>query len=322
MEITVVAPVYQVENYIDRFLKSIDSQTLNDFEMLLIDDGSWDDSPCICDEYLMNNSEAITFHKKNGGASTARNIGIDYSFMSENKWLAFLDSDDWIHKDYFKLLYDAVQTNGAQISMCNAVRTEDATYSFEENTNIICEAKTPEELWCKDRTLCVVPWGKLFDKTLFKNIRFPEGVIQEDEAVSYLVLFGTKKISFFEDDLYVYFQTPSSVMRDVWSPKFLSGLDSLEKQVEFFKKNGYYNAMRESANTYLYFLKAYSKTAKKSGYGEYCTVLKTRLRNGIKYYRKELELPVEGNEWVYALAYPVEMKVYFVFRKIKRVFKK
>lgn len=323
MEIAVIIPVYQAEKYLSRCVESIRIQSFNDIELLLVDDGSWDCSPALCDEYVAENSNMIVFHKGNGGASTARNAGIEYSQFSDFNLLSFIDADDWIHSDYFKSLYGALKATQSYISMCNAVNTEDENYDFSENCNIEIFERSPEELWCENRNLCVVPWGKLFSKSLFKDIRFPEGVIQEDEVVSYQVLFSVEQICHIKTQLYVYYQAPNSVMRSSWSPKKLSGLDALEKQVEFFCENGYDRAKRESANTYMYLVHSYIGEIKKSEniteLKKYIPFLRAKLKSGIKWYHNVLHLPMKGNEWVYALVYPFEMRVYYTFRKIKRV---
>ena len=323
MEIAVIIPVYQAGKYLSRCVESIRIQSFNDIELLLVDDGSWDCSPALCDEYAAENSNMIVFHKGNGGASTARNAGIEYSQFSDFNLLSFIDADDWIHKDYFKLLYEAVITNHSKISMCNAVDTADENFDFPENCNIEILERSPEELWCENRNLCVVPWGKLFSKSLFKDIRFPEGKIKEDEYVSYQVLFQCKKIAYCEEGLYAYFQSPNSVMRSRWSLKELDDMDALDGQVDFFYKKGYRNACVISARENIFSLSQYimqlKKHKKDPDIKKLCVEVKKRRKKNIKYFHSVIKIPIDGNEWVYALVYPYRMKC---FRLLKRVLKK
>ena len=111
--ISVIVPVYKVEKYIHRCVRSILGQTYADFELILVDDGSPDNCGVICDEYAAKDSRVVVIHQENGGLSAARNAGIDWVFAnSDSQWLSFIDSDDWVHPEYLQRLLDAATYAG------------------------------------------------------------------------------------------------------------------------------------------------------------------------------------------------------------------
>ena len=122
MLISVIVPVYKVEEYIYRCVDSILAQSFKDFELILVDDGSPDNCGKICDEYAQKDKRITVIHKENGGLSDARNTGIDWALKNSN-WITFIDSDDWVHTDYLKNLYNAVKENNVDISVCGYVNT-------------------------------------------------------------------------------------------------------------------------------------------------------------------------------------------------------
>lgn len=135
-KISIIVPVYKVENYIRRCVDSILAQTFTDFELILVDDGSPDNCGKICEEYAKKDERIVVIHKENGGLSDARNAGIDWSLKTSNsRWITFIDSDDWIHPNYLEFLYRAAKNTNCKISICgyNEIR--------EGNGN--CVSKSP-----------------------------------------------------------------------------------------------------------------------------------------------------------------------------------
>ena len=138
-EISVIVPVYKVEPYLRRCVDSILAQTFSDIEVILVDDGSPDGCPAICDEYARLDKRVKVIHQKNGGLSAARNAGLDWVFAnSDSQWISFVDSDDWVHPQFLEYLYRAIVDYNVKISVCSAkkadkytVPSRDATYSFE-----------------------------------------------------------------------------------------------------------------------------------------------------------------------------------------------
>ena len=124
--ISVIVPIYKVEKYINKCIESIMVQSFQDFDLILVDDGSPDACPRRCDEYAKQDERIVVIHKKNGGLSDARNAGIDWAMEhSKSQWFAFVDSDDYLHPDYLKTLYDTAQKEEADLVICDFVRVND-----------------------------------------------------------------------------------------------------------------------------------------------------------------------------------------------------
>lgn len=267
--IVVIIPVYNVKQYIRRCVESVLSQTYQKIELILVDDGSSDGSEIICDEYAsIKNVKVI--HQKNGGAATARNSGLDYALKySSGKWITFVDSDDWICPDYLELLYNAVKEKNALISVCNYLNVKnEVVISNKVGKNRIM---TPEELYCKRNVNAISSWGKLYSKSLFEDIRFPNYKYYEDEFLIYKVLFKVDRLIYIESPLYMYYTNVSGMMRSSWSLEKLVAIKAAEEQMEYFEKFG--------------FKKAYMKTVRK-----YRRVLSAAIANLEKYYPENSDI--------------------------------
>ena len=128
-KISVVVPIYKVQDYLERCIKSIINQTYDNLEIILVDDGSPDECPKICDEYALKDERIKVIHKENGGLSDARNFGIA---AATGKYISFIDSDDWISKDFFSLLYFAIIENDCQIAECGVQKVYDDTMKIQD----------------------------------------------------------------------------------------------------------------------------------------------------------------------------------------------
>ena len=193
-EITLVIPVYKVEDYINRCVDSVIAQTYKDFDVVLIDDGSPDNCGSICELYAGKDSRIHVIHQKNGGLSAARNAGIEWSLKySDSRWLGCIDSDDWVHPQYLEALYSAVSELKTDLSICGHYKTngedlpEITGYTFR-----ICDVRS---YYLDNIVSATVSWGKLIKKSCFAALRFPEGKIHEDEFTSYKILFQATSFS-------------------------------------------------------------------------------------------------------------------------------
>ena len=244
--ISVIVPVYKVEQYIHRCVDSILAQTFTDFELILVDDGSPDNCGKICDEYALKDNRIHVIHKENGGLSDARNAGIDWAFAhSDSEWLTFIDSDDWVHPDYLNFLYRAVVENEESLSVCPYKRIK-SFIPFGIETYSAIQANT-QDIFVDKRVNMIVACGKLYKKSDFTFIRFPVGRLHEDEFTTYKLLFKHEKIVFVDVELYYYYVNEESITQSAWSIKRLDSLDAFRVQMQFFKKNGYKMAYENSA---------------------------------------------------------------------------
>lgn len=213
-KISIIIPVYKVEKYLRRCLDSIVAQTFTDWECILIDDGSPDNSGKICDEYAANDERFRVFHQENQGVSAARNKGLD---EAKGEWIGFVDSDDWVENIYLSLLYDTAQSKDADMIITGSILTD--------GEKKLCEF-IPINGWLnipKDFTMNLQsPWGKLFRMDICKknNFKFPLNItVQEDLYFNFLFLISTKKIYGIANTPYNYFRHKESTLYNLTKQK-------------------------------------------------------------------------------------------------------
>lgn len=209
--ISIIVPVYNVEKYLQRCLNSIALQTYDHFEAILIDDGSSDNSPQICDDYKQRDRRFQVIHQSNQGLSAARNHGLD---VAKGDYITFIDSDDWVSADYLSELYSLTKNNQADMAIASHQHT--TTFPAKE-TKIKSSVKNYSrqealfELIAKQNQPFVISCGKLYRKELFNEIRFPVGKYHEDEFTSHLLISRASKIVYSNKILYFYYQRPNSI---------------------------------------------------------------------------------------------------------------
>lgn len=247
--VSIVVPVYNTENYISRCVDSVLGQTFQNFDLLLVDDGSLDRSGEICDAYAHLDNRIHVIHQINAGAAAARNTGIDWAQSnSDSQWITFVDSDDYLHPTMLEKLLGAAKSSHTKISICGHIETYGEPIDNGEAS--IC-VLTPEEHYFKSNiNEKVVPWGKLYHKDCFEEIRFPEGILHEDEFVTYRLLFGQSLLAYVDAPLYGYFVNDAGAMRSAWKPKRMDLFDALDEQMAFFYQKGYIRIARDRAMYY------------------------------------------------------------------------
>ncbi len=233
--ISVIIPVYNVEKYINRCVDSVIHQSYTNLEIILVDDGSPDNCPTICDNYSKQDSRIKVIHKKNGGLSDARNVGID---ASNGKYITFVDSDDWIPQNSIMTLYNNIKINDADISSGTIMET----YKKNINKKIVSgNRKTYNTEQAMEELLYLHRFsnsasGKLYKKTLFNNIRYPLGKHYEDLATTYKVFDLAKKVVGTDEIVYFYFQNSNSIMHKKYDRRRLESYEFAKKQLQFIKK--------------------------------------------------------------------------------------
>ena len=312
--ISVIVPVYKVEPYLRRCIDSILGQTYTDFELILVDDGSPDNCPSICDEYAEKDSRVHVIHQENGGLSAARNAGIDWAFdNSDSQWLSFIDSDDWVAKQHLELLYHAATMYNANISMCGFLQTQD-TVELVCNTElpVLC---SPEEAYTrKGKEISAFAWGRLFRKKCFDNHRFLAGKLFEDTYLIYKILFEQKSIAVIEQPLYYYYINEDGIVRSAWTKKKIDDLyDAIEEQIQFFGNNGYSVAENIQIRNYLCGIDTLYRTLSQNRQNNksLLTLLKKKKRKNFRYFAKRLDINNEMDAWVLTRIYPKTMWFYW-----------
>ncbi|WP_133067104.1 glycosyltransferase family 2 protein [Eubacterium maltosivorans] len=250
--ISVIVPVYKVEKYLVRCLESILQQTYQDFEIILIDDGSPDNSGLICDKYVQKDKRIKVLHQKNSGLSDARNRGLE---IASGEYIAFIDSDDWIDPYYFEILMSNLIKYDLDISICNFYKT-----TASEKISIDYAAakiyrysnkEALEQYFSEFYVPIVVAWGKIYKKHLFKNICFPKAKIHEDEFTTHRLILESDKIGFCDLPLYNYFQREDSIIGKGFNIKGKEDyLLALESRIKDYKNAGFLGLALKTMNLY------------------------------------------------------------------------
>ena len=231
--ISVVIPVYKVENYLERCVESLINQTYKNLEIILVDDGSPDNCGIICDRYAEVDDRVKVIHKKNGGLSSARNSGID---ISSGKYITFIDSDDWVDKEYVEYLFYLIQKDMTKISICQHKVVNDKSTTMKE-TRIIKEENNYDvkmilKKWILDDGIDISAWAKLYDLRLFDNIRYPEGMIFEDLLTTYKLFFLCDYISVGSEKKYKYYIHANSISNGIFDSRYLKYSEITDKVVD------------------------------------------------------------------------------------------
>ena len=240
-KISVVIPVYNVEQYLNRCVESIVKQTYKNLEIILVDDGSPDGCPAICDEWAQKDARIKVIHKPNGGLSDARNVGIE---ASTGEYISFIDSDDLIHFETYELLLKVAQENDADLTVFKPEKftADEPIQEHIDFNNVDVKNVKPDEflqemLKTSDSTHYVIAVDKLYKKEIFNDLRFAKGKIHEDEFLVHHAVGRAKKISIVDVNLYYYYMREGSIIRSKFTEKRLHALEAIEDRIEYLSKN-------------------------------------------------------------------------------------
>lgn len=233
--ISIIVPVYNVEDYLRQCIESILNQKYQDFELILVNDGSTDLSGEICNEYSKKDSRIRVRHKENGGLSSARNVGLD---LATGKYIGFVDSDDWIHEDmYNKLINHAINLDSDVVACNFFIMKKDLSFvpytKFATNQEFTRESAMKEIF--RNEILTFSSCNKIYKKSLFDNIRFIEGIIFEDKDISYKLIDRSNKVSYIKDLLYYYRYNNKSTLRSSFSLKRLDEYVVQKDMYDYYK---------------------------------------------------------------------------------------
>jgi len=234
--ISVIVPIYNVERYLKRCVESIRSQSYANLEIILVDDESPDSCPKICDDYKEVDSRIKVIHQKNKGLSGARNAGID---IATGEYLVFVDSDDFLDKEFILVLYEAAKNTGSDIALCKYeyVKGDVLTQSHKPGETFqYTGIKLIEMMYSPDGAFFVVAWNKLYHKSLFATIRYPQGRIHEDEATTHKLYYEAKQGVFVNRYLYGYFIGGESITRKKFNRNRLDWAWAVEQRLDFLEE--------------------------------------------------------------------------------------
>ena len=234
--ISVILPVYRVEKYLDRCLQSITGQTYRNLEIILVDDGSPDNSGAICDAWAEKDDRVRVIHKENAGAGAARNTGLD---AASGEIVSMIDSDDYLEIHMYEHLI-GLMTEDVDIAECDICLTELDDLAMDDGSNaktVVCDMEDAMRLHIRDEIFCQTPPNKLYRRETIAENRFPEGNLIDDEFFTYKVIGNAKKLARSSACMYAYRQQPGSAMHKPFSLKRLQGLEAKLQRLEYLQQH-------------------------------------------------------------------------------------
>lgn len=322
--ISIIVPVYNAEKYIHRCIDSILCQSFSDFELILVDDGSPDNCGTICEEYAAKDKRILVLHQENRGQAAARNRALD---MARGEYIAFVDSDDWVHPRYLEVLLRNAEANRADISVCGHRKVTDMVpfqeagtlsadcLSGEEFVRLGLTGQIPNRVW--------LLWDKLFRRECFEGIRMPVGRINEDNATVYKVLYEADRVAFCDVPLYFYFFNESSTVNQAFRKKHLDWLLVPEEMIRYFTEKQDAVLVDRCRKMYLSALEDMFRKVKANLNDPALEwELKGKLRTLYRQEKKRYPITIRTHPGVVEILYPKYAYLYWTARGILEKFKK
>lgn len=244
--LSIIVPVYDVERYLPKCMDSILAQTFTDFELILVDDGSPDNCPALCDAAAAKDARIRVIHQKNGGLSAARNAGLD---AARGAWIGFVDSDDYIAPEMYEAMYHAVQSTGADLALCDYAEVDEAGAPCQ-SMHIRLEKKdfTGRDLLKNATDSTIQPaWNKLYRRDVFAQLRYPEGKLNEDLFLIPEICLNTQKAVVVPKALYYYVQRGGSIMSGNKTLRHFDAAEAAQRYWDCLVENDAYDALANAA---------------------------------------------------------------------------
>lgn len=233
--VSIIIPVYNAEQNLDKCLQSVTAQIYKKIEIILVDDGSTDNSGKLCNEWAKKDKRVKVIHQSNGGTSFARNTGLK---KTSGKYITFVDNDDVVSEKLIWHLVDILEQNNGDISICNPihVRPKHDKKNYKDSTRVDLLTSTEAicNLFYQNKFLPTV-WCKLFKKELFNNVCFPNGKLFEDNAVLYKLFANAKRIVYSDAKYYKWIHYKSSITGKNYNGRIADILDVCDEQIKFAK---------------------------------------------------------------------------------------
>ena len=322
-EISIIVPVYNIELYVGRCLKSIITQSFSNFEVIVIDDGSTDSTGKICDEYMGIDSRIKVVHKEHKGVSAARNEGLK---MSQGKYLSFVDGDDWLDKDMYKKLYALILETHSDIAISNLGREVNGKIINKQQKYFIKEMDNVEAMRqiFKGELYRFSLCNKLFKKSCFKNIEFPQGRIHEDLTTTYKVFGNCDKAVYVNYIGYIYVKRENSILTSPYNENRLDLFISWDEIFAYIEEN--YPQIDElviesyayGCIDHIYYILDQVNDKKEKMF--YLTFIKSHIGRHYKTIMKNRHLPLRNKRTIILLQYNINLLL--VLNNFKSCFKK
>lgn len=318
--ISVIVPVYNCEMYLNQCVESIINQTYSNLEIVLVDDGSTDDSGKICDEYSEKDHRVVVLHTVNGGAASARNKGLN---VAKGEYITFVDSDDWIESDMYHSMLELLKNNSADVAKVGFIKEYENNSSIvlgNEYDGIYLKDEAVKKFLYHENEFCGGVWDKLYKRELFDNVRFPEKLITEDYYVNALIYANLNRIAVSSKAYYHYRMQENSVCHQPVNSHTFDEIETAKKLIDYYKENNV--AQQKDYNYYL--AHSYYDVL-------YNLVIKGADNNIVKEYKKAFNslfrkcifsCEVSGFKKIKMLLFGINPKGYETFKQyIKKVIK-
>lgn len=237
-KISVIVPVYGVEQYLDACIQSIAEQTYENLEIILVDDGSRDRCPEICDTWAKKDARIRVIHKENGGLSSARNAGLA---VATGEYIGFVDSDDYIHPRMYEILLEAMKENDVKMASClsTPVKADGELPDIAKNADVTVLSVDQMLDGIFRKQIGTSVWRKLYEKSIFEHIRFPEGEINEDYPLIVPIARESGGMVWVKQVLYGYRTRPGSITNSGMMSRspdiLLKNFQRIQQQLEAYK---------------------------------------------------------------------------------------
>ena len=328
-QISIIIPIYNVESYIHRCIDSILAQTYTDFELILVDDGSLDNSGEICDEFSRTDTRIHVIHQNNTGRAEARNVGIEWVLNnSDSSWISFIDSDDWVHPNCLSFLIKAASKSNADIVFSPIKKVAEYCDTFPNiRFQYYLQSATKVLLSFANKMTEVSVCGKLYRKEMFSSIRFPKGKLWEDLAITYRLFTKATNCAILDINMYYYFLNDNGTVLKSWRPKRMDEFEAYENMLAYFKSKEEYHelfiAYQEPyirAISYSYYM-CINSDMSKSDINYYSKLISKKMRKALHMYKKNTNICFKNDKGVYETAYPKLMNYYWFINNKRKQWK-
>lgn len=287
--ISIIVPVYNIEKYIEKCIRSIISQTYQNLEIILVDDGSTDKSGKICDKYAQIDTRIFVIHKKNEGLSDARNSGLE---VCKGRYIGFIDGDDWIANDMYEFLHRTLTEYQADIAVCgHYIEDDEGVYDSEcsDGSLIIYNCRDAVCTVVEDKEIHSYAWDKLYKRELFDGIRYPAGRYVQDIFTTYKVFGKASKVVCNNQPKYYYYQRKNSIQRTRGSKLNWDQFCAYRERLSSLEED--YSELRELLITTLvaFGIAAYNCLLLKQTISEEEKLQKVEMLQTIQMYKKEIK---------------------------------
>ena len=314
--VSIIVPVYNAEQYISRCISCILDQTYRNIELILVDDGSSDKSAQIIDEESGKDKRIVVIHKINGGASDARNMGLS---MCRGSYICFVDADDIIDPEYVMTMLSIAKEYDCDIVQCDykKVNSRDIIFTRGDNKiSVVSSTDMLNRIYSESNVDTIVLWNKLFKKSVIADIRFPVGIMFEDEVFCPRVIYNASRIAITNSTLYYYYHNNNSVMNMEYSKKKLDIFTALKLRMDFYCKCGLKDLYDKDLYKYMNKLLQNIYLVKKSQIADKSSIKRRLIGDYWGKYREALSVSWPLKRKIALLIWGILPGSYTFFRKV------